>query len=182
MVIIGITGTLGAGKGTVVDYLVSNKNYKHYSVRNYLIKEIENRKLTVDRNSMVAIANDLRTKYGPSFITQQLFDEAKKAKSNCIIESVRNPSEAEFIKSHGGTMIAVDADQKIRYERIKSRATVTDNVTFEEFKAQEEKEMICTDPNSQNLQKCIEMSDIKLYNNGSIESLNEQVENKLRSI
>ena len=41
MIIIGITGTLGAGKGTIVDYLVQEKGFKHYSVRNYLIKEIE---------------------------------------------------------------------------------------------------------------------------------------------
>jgi len=37
MLIIGITGTLGAGKGTIVEYLVKNKNFKHYSVSGYLI-------------------------------------------------------------------------------------------------------------------------------------------------
>ena len=33
MIIIGITGTLGAGKGTIVDYLVKQKGFVHYSVR-----------------------------------------------------------------------------------------------------------------------------------------------------
>lgn len=40
MQIIGITGTLGAGKGTVVDYLVKNKGFNHFSVGDYLIDEI----------------------------------------------------------------------------------------------------------------------------------------------
>ena len=40
MLIIGITGTLGAGKGTVVEYLVEKKGFDHYSVRAFLLKEI----------------------------------------------------------------------------------------------------------------------------------------------
>ncbi len=32
MIIIGITGTLGAGKGTIVDYLVKEKGLKNVSV------------------------------------------------------------------------------------------------------------------------------------------------------
>ena len=41
MILIGITGTLGAGKGTVVDFLIENYGFKHYSVRGFLTEEIE---------------------------------------------------------------------------------------------------------------------------------------------
>lgn len=40
MIIIGITGTLGAGKGTVVEYL-KTKGFKHFSVREFLTQEIK---------------------------------------------------------------------------------------------------------------------------------------------
>ena len=60
MKIIGITGTLGAGKGTVVDFLVSEKGYKHYSVRSFISEEIIKRNLPLNRDSMVVVANDLR--------------------------------------------------------------------------------------------------------------------------
>ena len=53
MIIIGITGTLGAGKGTIVDYLIKTKGFTHYSVRAFITKEIEKRKLPVNRDSMV---------------------------------------------------------------------------------------------------------------------------------
>lgn len=49
MRIIGITGTMGAGKGTVVDYLVSNHGFKHYSARSVLNEMIAERKMEPGR-------------------------------------------------------------------------------------------------------------------------------------
>ena len=63
MIIIGITGTLGAGKGTIVDYLTINKGFKHYSVRQYLIEEIEKKGLPVNRDTMTEVANNLRASH-----------------------------------------------------------------------------------------------------------------------
>ena len=36
MITIGITGTLGAGKGTIVDYLIEKRGFVHYSVRAFI--------------------------------------------------------------------------------------------------------------------------------------------------
>ena len=55
--IIGITGSFGAGKGTVVEYLI-DKGYKHFSAREFLTEEILRRGMSVDRDSMIAVAND----------------------------------------------------------------------------------------------------------------------------
>ena len=68
MNIIGITGTLGAGKGTIVDYLIQHYGYRHYSVRGYLIEEAERRGLPLNRDTFVVVANDLRATHSPSFI------------------------------------------------------------------------------------------------------------------
>ena len=65
-IIIGITGTLGAGKGTIVDYLVKKYRFNHFSAREDVInKEIEKRSLPITRDNMVLVANDLRKNYGP---------------------------------------------------------------------------------------------------------------------
>jgi len=93
MIIIGITGTLGAGKGTIVDYLVKNKGYHHYSVRAYLTEEIKRRNLPVNRDSMTSVANELRALHSPSYITDQLYLLAKEKGKNCVIESIRTPGE-----------------------------------------------------------------------------------------
>jgi len=73
-------------------------------------------------------------------------------------------------------MFAIIADQKTRYERIRERQSEKDSVTFDEFIKQEMREMQNTDPNAQNLPKCIEMSDYLFNNDGSLENLYEEIE------
>jgi len=58
MNVIGITGTLGAGKGTIVEFLKAEYGFDHYSVRGYLIEEINKRSLEVNRDSMTIMYKD----------------------------------------------------------------------------------------------------------------------------
>ena len=59
MLIIGITGTIGAGKGTVVDYLTSRYGFKHYSVRKYLTELLRYQGIEPNRDHFTALANDM---------------------------------------------------------------------------------------------------------------------------
>ncbi len=183
MIIIGITGTLGAGKGTIVDYLIKQKGYIHYSVRAFLIEEIKRRGLEVNRDSMTSVANDLRATYSPSYIADQLHKKAIDSGKNSIIESLRTPGEVESLKAKGNFyLFAVDANQKIRFDRIQIRNSETDQVNFSTFAANEAREMGSTDPNKQNLSKCKEMADFVLNNNGDFDALNKQIEEILNQI
>ncbi len=179
--IIGLTGTLGAGKGTVADYLIE-KGFKHHSVREFLITEIKKRDMPVNRDSMVIVANDLRANHSPSYIVEELYKQAKEQDTNAIIESIRAPGEAEAIKKLGGKMFAVDADQQERYNRITARKSETDHVSLDRFKQNEDREMTSTDPNKQNLSKCISMADYVLNNNGTIEELKKEVDKILEEM
>ncbi len=183
MIIIGITGTLGAGKGTIVDYLIEQKNFAHYSVRAYLIREIERLGMPNNRDSMTHIANKLRAENTPSFITDELFKEALELGQNAIIESIRTPGEIESLRSKGRFfLIAVDADSKIRYERIVERASETDKISYDTFLSNEAREMNSKDPNNQNLRKCIELADFVFDNNGDMEGLHNQIESAISKI
>ena len=180
--IIGITGTLAAGKGTIVEFL-KNKGFKHYSVRDYLIKEINERGLEVSRNSMVSVANELRENNSSSYIAEQLYLMAKEEGKNCIIESLRTPGEIFSLKNKEEFyLFSVDANKRLRYERAILRESKTDQISFEEFVDNEEREMTSTDPNKQNLKQCIELSDFAFDNNGSIEELCRQVQLVLEQI
>ncbi len=180
MIIVGITGTLGAGKGTIVDYLVGKMGFKHFSVRQFLIEEIEKQGLPVNRDSMTNVANKLRANHSPSYIIEQLYKKAVENGGNAIIESIRTPGEVEFLKKQGKFyLIAVDADPQIRYGRITLRASETDNITFETFLANEKREFTTADPNKQNLSRCIQLADIVLQNNGNLDELHKQLKDKL---
>ena len=180
--IIGITGTLGAGKGTIVEYLLK-KNFKHYSVREFLVKEILKRGLESNRENMVLVANGLRTKFGPSYIVEELYKKAKGVGGDCVIESLRCPGEVEVLKKKGDfVLFAVDADIETRYARIFERASVSDRVSFDEFVVQEQKEMSSNNPNKQNLRRCIEMADYKFKNDWTIAELHSKVEKVLNGI
>ena len=177
MLIIGITGTLGAGKGTIVDYLVLEKGFVHFSVRGFITDEINRQGLPVNRDSMVVVANKLRADHSPSYITDQLYEQALLTGKNCIIESIRTPGEVESLREKGNFLLfAVDADPQLRYERIVLRNSETDKITFATFVENEGREMQSNDRNKQNVGKCIELADFILYNNSSVEILHIQLE------
>eukprot|EP00299_Pterocystis_sp_00344_P003469 c14227_g1_i1.p1 GENE.c14227_g1_i1~~c14227_g1_i1.p1 ORF type:complete len:204 (+),score=39.96 c14227_g1_i1:42-614(+) len=179
MRIVGITGTLGAGKGTVVDILRNEFGFTHYSVRDYLLEIIKARGLPENRDSMTSVANELRaTNNSPSYIVEQLFRRATESNHDSIIESIRTVGEVEALRASSPNFIllAVDADPHIRYDRIfNHRQSVTDQISFEKFQSDEAREMTNTDPNKQNLSGCIALADKVLENSGSRENLDAQV-------
>jgi len=178
--IIGITGTLGAGKGTVVEYLMT-KGLHHYSAREFITREIIKRGMLVNRDSMVRVANDLRAQHGPAYVIASLYEEAAAVGGDCVIESIRTSGEVAALRAKPKFMLlAVDADQVRRYQRIVERGTETDRIDFETFKSNEEREMANSDPNKQNIGACIAQADVVLHNNGSFEDLYAQVDKVLQ--
>lgn len=179
--IIGITGTDGGGKGTVVEYLVEKKGFIHCSARVLWIDEIKKRGLEVKRENMRIVANDLRATHGNDFlITEYSRRTGFEPEKNYVIESIRTTAEVETLKKHGGILWAVDADQHARYERIQSRASESDKVSFEEFARQETLEMNDPDPHGMQKAKVIAVADVVLTNNGTPEELFAQVEEALK--
>ena len=176
--ILGITGTLAAGKGTIVDYF-KTKGFLHYSVSDFIKEIVLKRNLPMNRDSMVLIGNELREKNSPSFIVDELYSRAKNSGKNCIIESLRTPGEIYSLKEKDEFyLIAVDAPVKLRYERAIERQSEKDFVSLETFIENEKREFENTDPNKQNLKKCMELANFKIINDGNIEEL----ESKLKDI
>lgn len=180
--VIGLTGSFGAGKGTVVDYLVNEKGFKHYSARDFITEEIRRRGMPVNRDSMIVVGNDLRTQNGPAFIADALYTKAIAEGGDAVLESFRAVAEVRRLKELGGKTLGVDADPHIRYDRAFARGSETDKVTFEEWLEQERKETNPDDPTKQDIFGSLKESDYVVTNNGSLEELHAQIEEVLKKL
>lgn len=179
--IIGITGTDGAGKGTVVDYLVREKEFVHYSSSGFIAKEIEHQGLAISRNQLRLTGNELRAKFGNDILVARALKEIEeKGDSRAIIESIRATAEAETLKQYGGILLAVDADTKLRYERVQERRSLKDQVSFEQFMQHEDLEKNDPDPHGMQKAKVISMADYTIFNNGSRAELEKNVDEFLK--
>ena len=175
--LIGITGTDGSGKGTVVDYLVAHKGFVHYSARAIWLEIFKERDIEPSRANMRLVANEMREKYGNDFVVSHYLHVIKEAGTqNAVIESIRAIAEAETLKNNGGILIAVDADQEIRYARVQERRSESDKVSFEQFKAHEELETNDPNPHGMQKQKVIAMADYTILNNGTLEDFHAEIE------
>ena len=179
--IIGITGTNGSGKGTVVDYLKA-KGFTHYSARAFITAEIERRGLPVNRDNTRLVANDLRKTHEPTYIIGSLLTEALAEGKDAVIESVRVVAEAELLKGQGAVILATDADRKLRYERVVARQSELDKISFETFCEQEEREMNALDAWDMSVAGVMAMADYTIQNNGSLEELHAKVDEILHKI
>lgn len=181
--IIGITGTNGSGKGTVVNYLKKNNNFTHYSVRGYLEERLREQGLPVTRPNLGKLGNKLRDEHGAGFFTELFCKQMKEGSvTDGVIESIRSVGEAKALKERGGILLAVDADRKIRYERIAARGSGTDAIDFNTFATQEENEWKSSREAGMNVPAVMEMADYTIYNDNDTEALFKEVENFLNTV
>src|SRR3990167_8321617 len=123
--IVGITGTLGAGKGTVAEYLHKKHGFIYLSVRNFFAEEVLKRGLMVSRETIGKVAGEVRAQHGETYPVEQLLARMGNARK-VVVESLRTAPEAALLKSRGGVVWCIDADPKIRYQRTMGRALEKD--------------------------------------------------------
>lgn len=180
-VIIGIAGTIGAGKGTVVEYLKS-KGFAHYSSSGILKEILQERGLPQTRVYMSPLADELMQKYPGGVLSLSHEKAQKEDKKDYVLEAIHRPSEADYVRSIGGVVWGVDADLKTRYERMtKRREGAKDDVTFEQFVADAKREDDGHGAGN-NIRAVLQDASVVLANDGTPEELYVQIENALKQV
>lgn len=172
--IIGIAGTNGAGKDTLGELLAERCGYKFRSVSDILRDELTNQGVPHEREHLRNLSTKWAVEHGPGVLSVKTIEayvaeEKAEGYKGLAIGSIRRPAEVQAIHEEGGIVLWVDADQKTRYERIRSgaRGRVTDMLSYEDWAADEEREMNPTtdDPTVINMAATKQACDIQVSNN-----------------
>lgn len=145
MKLIGIGGTDGAGKDSLGEYLAEAHGWLILSVTDILRAEARKRGLMLSRSNLRHISAEWRREHGLGILVDKALKETEdrlKKHKGLVIVSLRNPGEADRVHELGGKVVWVDANPKVRYERIAARKRGTeDEVTFEGFLKEEKTQM-----------------------------------------
>ena len=187
MKVFGLAGTNGAGKDTIAEVLEEYR-YLNVSATQMLGDELTARGLTHKRVNKAALSAEWRREYGMSAVVDKAAEQYENSTKKDLLQgfvvgSIRHPGETDKIHAIEGLQIWVDADPKIRFERVTSndRGRVEDKKTYEEFLAEEQREMKPSgDSATLNMGAVKELSDVFIINNGDdIEAFKRQVKQQL---
>jgi len=184
--IIGLTGKNASGKGEAANYLKS-KGFIYHSLSDVIREEAAKRNLEHSRDNLIRLGNELREKFGPNYLAQQINEKIKNdlkqsPKQNFVIDSIRSPFEAkELMKNKNFILAGIDAPIETRFKRLLERNRLGDAKTLEDFKRQEERENLKSDTNQQ-LDATFKMAEEIVSNNGTLEELHQKIDDLLNHL
>lgn len=178
--IIGVSGTNGSGKDTIAAMLAKQYGFLNASATEMFLGELRSRNWPIDRKHKAMLSAEWRREFGMGVIVDkavELFKKSQTQYEGIVVGSLRHPGEADRVHELGGTMIWIDADPKIRYDRIQGNLAERqgtheeENLTFEEFLSQETREMQHVgDGATLNMSAVKERADLVLLNDKDLES------------
>jgi dephospho-CoA kinase len=184
--VVGLTGTIGSGKEVVKGTLARNFSSWGVSLSSVIKGELEKKRKDFNRKTLQDMGNELRKKYGNFVLAKVATDYLQKDKQMIIVDGIRNPGEAEYLKKTFGKkfiLIGIDAPKEIRWERVKTRARKDDPKTWEEFVALDERDQGAgEDLYGQQVRRCIEMADVIMQNDGNMDQFNEKINSLVASL
>jgi len=176
--IIGLTGKNGSGKTAVSEYL-KNRGFEYHSLSDEIREEIRRRGREISREILIGVGNELREEFGPGVLAERILSNLEKD-HNYVVDSIRNPYEVDVLRRRKDfILMAVEADQPVRFERTRVRAREGAAQTLEQFVEEEARELESENPASQQLNATRQKADLRVTNNGTLDELHRQLDDLL---
>jgi len=172
--ILGITGEIASGKGTVAEYLIKEYNATSYRFSTMLRDVARRMYLEETRENLQKLSTIFRENFNDNLLSMVICKDVKADDNNLIvIDGVRRKADIEFLKKLSGfKLVYMEADMQTRYERIIKRGENLDdnNKTLKEFEKDHQREAELQIKDLKN------KADIIIDNNGTFEDLYKQVD------
>ena len=176
--IIGLTGKNGSGKTAVSDYLRS-RGFEYYSLSDAIRNEIRERGQEITRDRLINVGTELRERLGAGILAERIL-ALLESDHNYVIDSIRNPHEVEVLRRRPDfTLLALEADEALRFERSRIRGREQAAQTLEQFVQEEARELNSNNPASQQLLATQQKADVAVTNNGTVEELHRRLDELL---
>ena len=181
--IIGLTGTLGAGKGSVADILVRDYGFEKIVFSDWLKQQMKKQGLELTRKGIQDFADGLRKEFGVNALAVKVIEMMQPGK-RYVIDGFRNPGEVlEFRKLPEFMLLGMDAPFSLRAQRMIARARADDPKTLEDFKVMEDRDKgIGQADYGQQMLACYDMADRYLLNDTSFEELMVRVKDLMEDL
>ena len=173
--ILGVSGLNGSGKGEVVRFL-EERSFYALSLSDVIRQELRDQGLEETRERMIETGNAIRAAEGPGGLAERLAGRLAPDR-NYVIDSVRHPAEVEVLRlrTRRFKLIWVEADEAVRFERIRARGRGGDPPSLEALRVLEGRELGSADPAAQQLLAVREIADFVVQNDDSLEALRRNV-------
>ena len=177
--VIGLTGSIGAGKGEVGKFLVEKHGYAQLTIGDVVREYLREHGMEITRDNSVKVSEEMRQKHGITYWVQKVVDKIRKeGYQKVVVDGVRLPSDDELLRKNFGKdyiLIKVDASPNIRFERLRERARPGFPKTIEEFKLHETRENRVF-----KLDETFKKAEAVIDNSTTLEDLHNRTENLLK--
>lgn len=184
-IIIGLTGTICGGKGTLASHLV-DLGFNHFVLSDRIRDEIRSRGQEITRTLLQDVGNELRQKYGGAVLAERTASLLANVEGNIVIDGFRNPDEINFLYNElEGSIVGVDAPKEVRcgwyLARAKSRGE--DGTTVADFERDNNRDLGIGEPGTgQQVGQCLDLADIVIENKDSKQDLFRECDQFLKYV
>lgn len=121
--ILGFSGQIGSGKGTVAKHIVEKYGASHYRFSDILREVSDHLRIEKTRDNLQDLSTILRQRFGQDLLTKIIFEKVKEDKNDFIVvEGIRLAEDVEYLKRLPEfTFIFIEAAPKMRYDWILKR-------------------------------------------------------------
>ncbi len=176
--VVGVIGPIGSGKDVVGEYIAKHLDAPVYQISSPLREIRAERGVDPTRQSLIVLGSELGRQHGDGYLAEYLLERAPQV---CVITGMRQLGQISYLRKHSDfTLIAVDAEPEVRFQRTQTRAKLGESGTLAEFIQHEKEENSA--PNLQCLFECIKLADSSLSNDGSLDELYAQADELLAQL
>lgn len=186
--IIGLTGSMGCGKGEIVKIL-EKEGFLYITLSMMVREEARKRGIEEEREKLMEVGNSMRREEGAGVLARRAVAKIlASGHDKWVIDGIRNPAEIDEIRNVKEEMageagvvdgkdfrpfiVGVNTERELLISRILSRTREGDAKTKDEIVRKIDRELGVGEPeDGQQVAKCLEKVDVMIDNNGTLAEL-----------